>query len=225
MASEAGPSSNTTTTTVHGPTITTTIHRGRPYTISSTAPPNQTPTSIVSAPDNPTTTTSAGPITTRNTFLAPAHHVVNARPISIRRLPSSNLRAGYEDDPIQPPSRSASGRGRSTSAPQHLSIPGTGNLTRQSTRESMLPTVAENPQRIGNSGVDRDTMNENMNSGVGRRRSVSNAAQSIISRFSDTSRERSGQGPDYDAEVVDLLDVLGKRFWTVLNVQMLTSRF
>ena len=222
--SPAGPSSNsngtttTTTTTVHGPTITTTIHRNRPYTITSSAPPSQTPTSIVSAPDNPVTTTSAGPTTTRGNFLAPAHHVVNTRPISIRRLPSSNLRAGYEDNASQPPSRSASGRGRSTSAPQHLTVPGTGNLTRQSTRQSMLPTVAENPQTAGNRGVDRDTMNENVAGGVGRRRSVSNAARSIISRFSDTSRERQGQGPDYESEVVDLLDVLGKWLWPALSV-------
>ncbi len=74
----------------------------------------------------------------------------------------------------------------------------------------MLPTVAENPQGAANGGVDRDTMNDNVTGGVGRRRSVSNTARSFISRFSETSRERQPQGPDYDSDVVDLLDVLGE---------------
>lgn len=51
-------------------------------------------------------------------------------------------------------------------------------------------------------------MNETVTGGVSRRRSVSNAARSIMSRFSDTSRER--QEPEYESEVVDLLDVIGK---------------
>lgn len=215
--SPAGPSSpsnhtttTTTTTTVHGPTVTTTVHRGRPYTITSAQPATQTPTSIVSAPDNNFSPSPAPASTsTRTTYLAPTP-VVRARPISIRRLPSGNLRAGYEDgaSSSQPPSRAASGRGRSTSAPQsqYLAVPGANNLTRQSTRQSILPTVAENVQSRGT--VDRDTMNENVTGVPGRRRSVSNAAQSIISRFSNQSRER--QEPEYESEVVDLLDVLGK---------------
>ncbi|OCT45737.1 integral membrane protein [Cladophialophora carrionii] len=223
--SPAGPSSNndnttttTTTTTVHGPTITTTIHRGRPYTITSTQPTNQTPASIVSAPDNSVTTTSAGPATTRTTLLTPSQ-ANRTRPISIRRLPSTNLRAGCEENGSSlPPSRSASGRGRSTSAPQppHLTVPGSNNLTRQSTRQSMLPTVAENPQAAGDAIVDRETMNENVTGGVSRRRSVSNTARSIMSRFSDTSRER--QGPEYESEVVDLLDVLDPEVSTLTTL-------
>lgn len=49
-------------------------------------------------------------------------------------------------------------------------------------------------------------MNE-MTGVPGRRRSVSNAARSVISRLSDHSRET--QEPEYNSEVVDLLDVLG----------------
>ena len=230
--SPAGPSfsdnntnTTTTTTTVHGPTITTTISRGRPYTITSGQPVHQsqlrpqTPSSVVSAPGH-STTTSAVPTTTRTFLAAPSG---SQRPISIRRLPSSNLRAGYEDDA---PSRSASGRGRSTSAPQqpqHLNVPGSNNLARQSTRQSMLSTVAENPQ-AGGSGdavVDRDTMNENVTGAVGRTRSVSNAARSMISRFSDSSRDR--QGPEYESEVVDLLDVLGRFPQPASGTNLLTN--
>jgi hypothetical protein len=50
-------------------------------------------------------------------------------------------------------------------------------------------------------------MNEAGAGGVSRRRSVSNAARSVLSRFSETSRER--EEPEYESEVVDLLDVLG----------------
>jgi hypothetical protein len=89
----------------------------------------------------------------------------------------------------------------------------------------MLPTVAENPQGAAaapqDNVVDRETMNENV-PGVGRRRSVSNAARSIISRFSDTSRER--QGPEYESEVVDLLDVLGESHPLVLLAEEDFSR-
>ena len=222
--SSAGPSFNnnttttTTTTTVHAPTVTTTIHRGGPYTITSSQPPTQpqshqqSPTSAVSAPD-PAFSTSSGPTTTR-TFLAIPTQTSRNRPISIRRLPSSNLRAGYEDDvATELPSHSTSGRGRATSAPQqpqHLGVPTPGILTRQSTRQSVLPTVAENAQAGTATGVvDRETMNEHITGGTGRRRSVSNTARSVLSRFSDGgSRER--YGPEYESDVVDLLDVLGQ---------------
>ncbi|EXJ60881.1 hypothetical protein A1O7_05034 [Cladophialophora yegresii CBS 114405] len=59
-------------------------------------------------------------------------------------------------------------------------------------------------------------MNENVTGGVGRRRSVSNTARSIMSRFSDTSRER--QGPEYETEVVDLLDVLDPEVSTLTTL-------
>lgn len=72
----------------------------------------------------------------------------------------------------------------------------------------MLASVAEDPtQAAAGSTVDRETMNEAGAGGVGRRRSVSNAARSVFSKFSDQSRER--QEPEYESEVVDLLDVLG----------------
>ena len=137
------------------------------------------------------------------------------RPIGIKRLPSSNLRQTYEGDGPAGGnvSRSSSGRGRSTSAPQHqnsLTVPGPSQLTRQSTRNSLLPTVVETPShnQTANQAVDRETMNETTTGGVGRRRSVSNAARSVLNRFSDHSLER--QGPEYESEVYDVLDVLGR---------------
>jgi hypothetical protein len=60
-------------------------------------------------------------------------------------------------------------------------------------------------------------MNANITgSGVGRRRSVSNAARSIMSRFSENSRER--QEPEYESEVVDLLDVLDPEVSTLTTL-------
>jgi hypothetical protein len=64
-----------------------------------------------------------------------------------------------------------------------------------------------------NAVVDRETMNETIGAGTpSRRRSVGNAARSVMSRFSDHSRERvpQDQEGEYDMDVVDLLDVLGK---------------
>jgi len=223
----AGPSSSgpniTTTTTTTGPTITTTTKysHGRPYTVTSSQPATNastpsitttTPTTVITSPN-----ATAGSSTTRITNLPP-QQINRIRPIGIRRLPSSNLRAGYEagasaTDVGSSVNRSASGRGRSTSAPQHasnLTVPGQANtLTRQSTRQSLLAPVAEHPgaPSPADAIVDRETMNESGAAGVGRRRSVSNAARSVLSRFSDHSREH--QEPEYESEVVDLLDVLG----------------
>jgi hypothetical protein len=72
----------------------------------------------------------------------------------------------------------------------------------------MLATVDEDSQAAGGGIVDREGMNENVTGGGSRRRSVSNTARSLMSRFSETSRDP--QGPEYESDVVDLLDVLGK---------------
>ncbi|KIW29161.1 uncharacterized protein PV07_04997 [Cladophialophora immunda] len=231
--SPAGPSSASNNTTTTSTTTTTTTvhipHRGRPYTITSTQPPSQTPSIVASTPDNTviTNATATNPTVTRTTYTAPQINQINQinrfRPVGIRRLPSSNLRAAAQDaetSSSQPPSRAGSGRGRSSSAPQrpNLGIPGLNTLTRQSTRQSLLPTLAETPSapEHADGTVDRDTMNENVTGGVSRRRSISNAARSIISRMSDTSRER--QGPEYETEVVDLLDVLDPEVSTLTTL-------
>ena len=80
----------------------------------------------------------------------------------------------------------------------------------------MLPTVTENVPSAGDDTVNREQMNENVTGGAGRRRSVGNAARSMMSRFSDTSRER--QDPEYESEVVDLLDVLDPEVSTLTTL-------
>lgn len=220
-----GPSTyqqpTTTTTTTVGPTITTTTtysSRNRPYTMTSSQPATNAPSSstslpvtVVSTPNSP-----AGASTVRTSVVSPPQ-TNRLRPIGIRRLPSSNLRAGYEagssaTDLSGGVGRSSSTRGRSTSAPQNtssLTVPGQGsNLTRQSTRQSLLAPVAEHPSSA-DAPADRENMGEAGTGSVSRRRSVSNAARSVLSKFSDHSRER--QEPEYETEVVDLLDVLGMR--------------
>lgn len=205
--SPPGPSSNTFTTTT---TTTTTIPaRGRPYTITSSHPANQTRSTVVTSPNN------ASPPATIRTVTAASPQFNRVRPIGIRRLPSSNLRQAYEaaaspGDASGNVSRSSTVRGRSTSAPQSagLTVPGSIGLTRQSTRQSQLPSVAEHGPAHTGGEADRNTMNEAGAGGIRRRRSISNTARSIMSRFSDPSRER--QEPEYDSDVVDLLDVLGR---------------
>lgn len=214
-SSTAGPSSynnnntttTTTTTTFPTTTVTTTIpSRGRPYTVTSSQPGNVAPVTVTSS----TGGTSRGP-STRTTVATPPR----LRPIGIRRLPSS---LQQREDGTAPNgsasgnvSRSSSLRGRSTSAPQHMSAPSqaSNNLTRQNTRQSLLPTVTEG--HVAAAPVDRETMNETTET-PRRRRSVSNAARSVLSNFSNSSRERERQGPnsEYDSDVVDLLDVLGR---------------
>ncbi|OAG45336.1 hypothetical protein AYO21_00684 [Fonsecaea monophora] len=222
----AGPSSTNNTTTTSTTTTTTTVHiphRGRPYTITSTQPPHQTPTVVASTPDNTviTNATVTNPTVTRTIYTPP--QINRLRPVGIRRLPSSNLRQAAQDGDStssRPPSRSESGRRRSNSAPQrtNLGVSGSGTLTRQSTRQSLLPTLAETPSAPdqGDGAVDRDAMHENVTGVPGRRRSIGNAARSIISRMSDTSRERPG--PEYENEVVDLLDVLDPEVSTLTTL-------
>ncbi|KAK4939753.1 hypothetical protein LTR10_020037 [Elasticomyces elasticus] len=221
-SSYAGPSSynnNTTTTTTTGPTttVTTTVgSRGRPYTVTSSQPGNAAPTTVTSSGGS-----SRGP-STRTTITNPTH-VSRLRPIGIRRLPSNTQ---IRDDGSATnggasaiPSRSSSLRGRSTSAPQHLTVPtpAQNNLTRQTTRQSLLPTVTEGQVPAG--AVDREAMNETTDV-PRRRRSVSNAARSVLSTFSNSSREREPRepNPEYDSDVLDLLDVLDPEVSTLTTL-------
>jgi len=208
-SSYSSPTTTTTTTTT-----TTYTSRGRPYTITTTQPATQAPVTVTSSSAG---APFPGP-STRTTVTTPPQRTVvstspqiNRRPIGIRRLPSTNLRQDLGEangGASGNVSRASSGRGRSSSAPQHLQVNVQGpSLTRQSTRQSLLPTVEEHS--TVNATTDRDSMNAVAGT-PHRRRSVSNAARSVISRFSDHSRER--QETEYDSDVVDLLDVLGTLF-------------
>ncbi|KAJ9504218.1 hypothetical protein H2202_000274 [Exophiala xenobiotica] len=217
-SSSGEPSSSTSPTTTTTTTTTTYTSRGRPYTITTTQPATQAPlTTVTSSSGGP----SPGP-STRTTVTTPPQHrttvttspQINRRPIGIRRLPSANLRQDLDEangGASGNVSRASSGRGRSSSAPQHLQVntPGPA-LTRQSTRQSLLPTVEENS--TANATTDRDSMN--VTGGIpGRRRSV---ARSVMSRFSDHSREQ--QDTEYDSDVVDLLDVLDPEVSTLTSL-------
>lgn len=173
--------------------------------MTSTQPFSQSPAFAVSSPTEYSTLPANA---TRTTVVTPSQVTVKQRPIGIRRLPSSNLRQGYDADANGGVSRSGSARGRSTSAPQHLSPndPNTSNLTRQNTRQSLLPTVTEDV--ASHPATDRETMNETGGRVPSRRQSIGNTARSVLSRFSDHSRER--EESEYDTQVVDLLDVLGR---------------
>ncbi|KIV92745.1 hypothetical protein PV10_04016 [Exophiala mesophila] len=237
VTSDNGTTSTTTTTTV-GPTITTTTtypsRGGRPYTVTSSSPssyvPSPTPASpvIVSQTITPVPSNSnlAGPAAAASTAppLVSRPTVNRIRPIGIRRLPSSNLvrvpTNGSNGD-VSESTTQTSRRGRSSSAPQHYlggASGTTNNLTRQTTRNSTLAPVVEHLS-TGDATPDRDTLNV-PDSTPSRRRSVSNAARSVMSRFSDRSRERDE--PEYDDQVVDLLDVLDPEvstLTTLTNVQ------
>lgn len=225
----------TTTTTTVGPTITTTTtypsRGGRPYTITSSSPsslaPSPTPASPTIVGPNITPVPSDSNLAETATSPAPALYsrptVNRIRPIGIRRLPSSNLPRLATDGSNGDVSESAgqsSGRGRSSSAPQHYLAGASGtanNLTKQTTRNSTLAPVVEHPT-ADDPTADRDTLTVPTNK-PSRRRSVSNAARSVMSRFSDHSRERDE--PEYDDQVVDLLDVIGKSlpFFSILTVR------
>ena len=215
-------STSTTTTTVlggrnHHPITTTTSNQSQPGP-SHTATPS-TPSAYT------TNDTNGGPYS-RTEAAVPHQPVVRRRPIGIRRLPSATnrLSSGSDGDP---PSRSNSGRGRSTSAPQppHFTTTGggSGRLTRQSTRQGPtqpdLPTLREEssqPQRMPAADTDHLMIPGNDGAadqqgtiGVGRRRRLSNAAQSMVSKLSSEDHGYFPPPHEYETEVVDLLDVIG----------------
>jgi hypothetical protein len=193
IGGDGDPDIRTTTTAAH-PTGAT------PSAVHTTTDPNTAP-----VPFSRTVVSVGGP---------PAQpavpNVVRQRPIGIRRLPSaqSNRLSAASGD-SDGPSRSNSGRRRATSAPQD---PHHG-LTRQSTRQSALPPLQEEsapylrvPGQAGDEAAPPVTAATV--AGVGRRRSLSNAARSIRSKLS-TENESTRVHDDYEDEVVDLLDVIG----------------
>jgi hypothetical protein len=220
----AGPSSqtdqntHTTSTTV----TTTTVIDGRndPVTTTSTQFPIQAGNTTVPA----VITTGPGeeaPIPfsqTRVTVPAqPTQIVPRRRPIGIRRLPSATsnrISAAEIDDGHSV--RSGSGRRRSASDPQaRLNVAGGGStrLTRQGTQDH-LPALREEATGGAHQTLDvpgRQTRLDRTQSATGttRRRSVSNTARSIVSRFSNEGNEVPAH--EYEDDIVDYLDVIGKR--------------
>lgn len=197
IGGDADPDIRTTTTAAHpsgrGPAITHTTDD------PNTAPIPFTQTTVNVPAQRP----------------PPQYTVPRQRPISIRRLPSaSNTRALASGSEDGTPSRSGSARRRAASAPQepHLASSG-GRLTRQSTRDNrqsgLTPLQEESTQpqqtteTVTGLAVPPPAASS---SGVGRRRSLSNAARSFVSKL---STEDSVQHDDYENEVVDLLDVIG----------------
>ena len=156
---------------------------------------------------------------TRTTVTVPSQPtVIRRRPIGIRRLPSNpNTRLSAASGDDGGPSRSGSGRKRAISAPQdpHLNVGGgSTRLTRQSTRQSALPPLQEeSSQHLRVPGQAQyegaaPPPTDGRSTGIGRRRSISNAARSFVSRFSNDDGSVQ-QANDYEDEVVDLLDTIG----------------
>jgi hypothetical protein len=216
---------HTSTTTT---TTTTTTLGGRsqrqPVTTTTYHAPQVAGPSHASAPVSPATFTTNNPNAapySRTELTTAVPHTIRRRPISIRRLPTASRLSGGSD--VDPPSRSGSQRGRSTSAPQqpHLGLGSGGSqrLTRQSTRPNQpeLPTLREEAsqsQQMGGQpqdhlmvpGQDADA-EQGVHTSGSRRRTLSNAARSIASRLS--SEDRYAPSHEYETEVVDLLDVIG----------------
>lgn len=200
---------STTTQTIIGGDGDPEIH----HSTTAAHPTGQTPSAVYTTNDPNT-----APIPFSRTTVqvpsqpqAPAYNVIRRRPIGIRRLPSTQnnrLSAASSDDGV---GRSNSGRRRAASAPQD---PHHG-LTRQSTRQSALPPLQEesgqNSRVPGQAVDDAPPVVATTVAGVGRRRSISNAARSIRSRFS-ADDESTRLHDDYEDEVVDLLDVIGRCF-------------
>lgn len=223
-AQEETTTSVTTSTTTHtviggdgDPVIRTTTTPAYPTgqappMVYTTDDPNTAPVpftrTTVTVPDR-----AAGPAPTP---------VLRRRPIGIRRLPSNqnNRLSVASSDSGDGPSRSASGRRRSASAPQdpHLGAGagagGSARLTRQFTGQSALPPLQEESsqhlrppgQTVAESSAAPVTVTST--TGVGRRRSISNAARSIRSKLS-ADNESTRMQQDYEDEVVDFLDIVG----------------
>ena len=205
-------SSTTTTTQIGGngaPTTTTT----------SRGPPGSGTPGITITSDNPNDI----PFTRTQVTVPSQSTRVRQRPIGIRRLPSANRLSAGESEL----GRSGSGRSRSSSAPlePHLN-PNSGadrgskRLTRGNTRQSDLPTVTEGVAQSQRASGVSDQGGEYLGvpadgglqvqttSGVVRRRSVSDAARSIVSKFSDKG-DNEYDPHAYEADIVDYLDVIG----------------
>ncbi|KPI41224.1 uncharacterized protein AB675_7959 [Cyphellophora attinorum] len=233
-AGEAFPAFEDETTTSYTTSTTTQTvigGDGAPdiRTTTSAAHPSGRGPAITHTTDDPNTapvpytqTTVGAPPTQR---LAPPQYAVpRQRPISIRRLPSAtNTRALASGTDDGTPSRSNSARRRAASAPQEPGQASSGGrLTRSSTRDnnrqSGLAPIEEGQQAQSGLAVPPPTAGST--SGIGRRRSLSNAARSFVSKLSTEESEHNPE--DYEDEVVDLLDVIDPEVQTLnslTNVQ------
>ena len=216
-AQRSGPSSHQDTQSTSHTVTTTTTYDGRsnPVTTTHTQHPIQdgttnTPAVITTGPGE------EAPVPFSHTAVSIPPSPIRRRPIGIQRLPSASsnrLSAGESDDGSL--GRSGSGRGRSNSAPQSNPLStggGSTRLARQSTHEPELATIREGApppaqgqqsQTLQVPGQDNQTA-----TGLGRRRSVSNAARSVMNRFSDHEYENPPH--EYENDVVDYLDVVGR---------------
>lgn len=200
IGGDGSPDIRTTTTAAH-PTGQT------PSAIYSTNDPNTAPVpfshTTVSVPSQPAPTPRTS-------------SYARQKPIGIRRLPSSqnNRLSTFSADSDD---GSSSGRRRSLSAPQDPHFGGGGGgstrLARQTSRQSALPPLQEGsflqvPGQSANEPAAAPASTSTV-AGVGRRRSISNAARSIISKRSADNESARQQHDDYEDEVVDLLDVIG----------------
>ena len=205
-------SSTTTTTQIGGngaPTTTTT----------SRGPPGSGTPGITITSDDPNDV----PFTRTQTTVPSQPSQVRQRPIGIRRLTSANRLSAGEPEL----GRSGSGRNRAASAPSepHLNPNsaadrGSKRLARGNTRQSDLPTVTEGVAQPQRASVASDQSGDHLaipgdgglqvqtTSGVGRRRSVSDAARSFVSKFSDHTDDEYNPHA-YEADIVDYLDVIG----------------
>ncbi len=221
-AQHAGPSSHQDTQSSSHTVTTTTTFNGRddPVTTTHTQYPihngtTTTPAVLTTGPDE------EAPVPFSRTAVSIPPSPTRRRPIGIRRLPSASsnrLSAGESDDGHL--GRSGSGRRRSNSAP-HSNPPSAGGgsprLTKQRTHEPELATVREEATRPAQRqqhqtlqvpGQENTIDRTQTAAGVGRRRSVSNAARSMMSRFSDHENENPPH--EYENDVVDYLDVIGR---------------
>ena len=131
---------------------------------------------------------------------------VSSPPILLRRLTSVDRLEGLDDG-------GDTGRGRrrrSTSTPQRQQRPGfpQPDLKVETTAASDLPIVVEehsegtNPQLLAPQPAR-----------LGRMRAASNAARSIVSgrpRASSSTSRPAERSRNYESDVVDILDVIGK---------------
>ena len=158
----------------------------------------------------------------------PLEYQVRTRPIGIRRLPSSNQVQQQSNRP-----RSGSGLGltrrRTNTGPrreEHIESNATAGLAGLPGHYEVgqpgagMDTIQEG--QVAQHGEPRNSVESTENrvgrSGSTRLRRASNAARSVLSKLSDDpdedglrrNRAGTGNGRDYESDVVDYLDVLGK---------------
>ena len=157
----------------------------------------------------------------------PLQYQVRQRPIGIRRLPSSADTTSTEiqrqrsnsglrrrrtnTGPKEPPSDNATAG--LAGLPGHYEVGNPGPMGTivegQESQHGPPQTPGQNP--------DQDQTQSPQTGGSTRLRRASNAARSILSKLSDDPEEASrrgrsqtGYGRNYESDVVDYLDVLGK---------------